>query len=32
MDAESIISRIWSFCTTLRDDGVSTHTKEIIAC
>ena len=22
MNAESIISRVWSFCTTLRDDGV----------
>jgi type I restriction enzyme M protein len=23
MNAESIVSRVWSFCTTLRDDGVS---------
>ena len=22
MNAESIISKVWSFCTTLRDDGV----------
>jgi len=22
MNAESIVSRVWSFCTTLRDDGV----------
>lgn len=23
MNSESIVSRVWSFCTTLRDDGVS---------
>ena len=23
MQTESIISRVWSFCTTLRDDGIS---------
>ena len=22
MNTESIVSRVWSFCTTLRDDGV----------
>ena len=22
MNAESIVSKVWSFCTTLRDDGV----------
>ena len=22
MNASSIVSRVWSFCTTLRDDGV----------
>ena len=22
MNAESTVSRVWSFCTTLRDDGV----------
>ncbi len=22
MNAESIVTRVWSFCTTLRDDGV----------
>lgn len=22
MNTSSIISRVWSFCTTLRDDGV----------
>jgi type I restriction enzyme M protein len=23
MNAESLVSRVWSFCHTLRDDGVS---------
>ena len=23
MSTESIISKVWGFCTTLRDDGVS---------
>ena len=23
MSTDSIISKVWSFCTTLRDDGVS---------
>lgn len=22
MNAESVVSKVWSFCTTLRDDGV----------
>ena len=29
MNTESIVSRVWSFCTTLRDDGYGDYLEQL---